>query len=199
MKFICITKRHLSKIRSAFLQIFSGEPWNDVWEDGQLKQYLCELAGNKNSLSFGLFDKNGLIAISLGRIKHWCGTGVFRKISGRVICNENAVVGSDFLRLARRKTTICRTDEERLLYLKIKRFKSGFCFAFSAGACGGKNGEIHKKTRIYRAFFVRKNRNAKKFFFPRERLTNLGKASIIDEVRTGRNVRVRKKNPEEKA
>ena len=33
MKFIRITKRHLSKIRSAFLQIFSGEPWNDVWEE----------------------------------------------------------------------------------------------------------------------------------------------------------------------
>ena len=70
MKFIRITKRYLSKIQSAFLQIFSGEPWNDVWEDGQLKQYLCELAGNKNSLSFGLFDKDELIAISLGRIKH---------------------------------------------------------------------------------------------------------------------------------
>ena len=72
MKFIRITKRHLSEIRSTFLQIFSGEPWNDVWEGGQLKKYLCEMVGNKNSLSFGLFDKNELIAISLGRIKHWC-------------------------------------------------------------------------------------------------------------------------------
>lgn len=103
MKFIRITKRHLSKIRSAFLQIFSGEPWNDVWEDGQLKQYLCELIGNKNSLSFGLFDKNELIAISLGRIKHWCGTGVFRKISGRIICNENAVFCSGFSDLCAEK------------------------------------------------------------------------------------------------
>ena len=64
------------------------------------------MVGNKNSLSFGLFDKNELIAISLGRIKHWCGTGVFRKISGRVICNENAVFRSGFsgLRAGKRQS-----------------------------------------------------------------------------------------------
>lgn len=98
MKFIRITKRHLSKIRSAFLQIFSGEPWNDVWEDGQLKRYLHELAGNKNSLSFGLFDKNELIAISLGRIKHWCsGTEYCIEEFGVIPPWQGKGIGSEFL------------------------------------------------------------------------------------------------------
>ena len=98
MKFIRISKRHLSKIWSAFLQIFSGEPWNDVWEGGQLKKYLHELAGNKNSLSFGLFDKNELIAISLGRIKHWCGgTEYCIEEFGVIPPWQGKGIGSEFL------------------------------------------------------------------------------------------------------
>ena len=98
MKFIRITKRHLSKIQSAFLQKISGEPWNDVWEKEQLKQYLHELAGNKNSLSFGLFDRNELIAISLGRIKHWCsGTEYCIEEFGVIPPWQGKGIGSEFL------------------------------------------------------------------------------------------------------
>ncbi len=60
-------------VEGMMLKIFSVEPWNDDWSDReQLRQYVQELMGNRNSLSFGLYEDGGLIGISLGRIKHWC-------------------------------------------------------------------------------------------------------------------------------
>lgn len=60
-----------SKVIKLLLDIFSGEPWNDDWTDGQIYAYVEELMGNKNSLCFGLFKNGILTGIALGRIKSW--------------------------------------------------------------------------------------------------------------------------------
>ena len=55
-----------------FLEIFTGAPWYDVWEDPDRPAlYLEELTGSPNSLSLGLYDGSRLIGISLGRILHF--------------------------------------------------------------------------------------------------------------------------------
>ena len=63
---------HIEQIKKRIMDIFSGEPWNDVWTEDRLHQYVRELLGNSNALCYGLYEKETLIGISLGRIKHWC-------------------------------------------------------------------------------------------------------------------------------
>lgn len=59
-------------LEELFLSVFTKEPWNDDWSDrNQLKAYLHDLTGQSNSLTFGLYEGEELIALSMGRIKHW--------------------------------------------------------------------------------------------------------------------------------
>lgn len=59
-------------IRGLFVDVFTREPWYDDWSDeNQLKLYIHDLIGHSNSLTFGLYEENQLIGISMGRIKHW--------------------------------------------------------------------------------------------------------------------------------
>lgn len=59
-------------IRDLFVSVFTREPWNDDWSDGkQLQQYIQDLTGQGNSLAFGLYEDEELIAVSMGHIKHW--------------------------------------------------------------------------------------------------------------------------------
>lgn len=60
---------NIENIKKLMLDIFSGEPWNDVWTDKQLHTYVSELTGNKNSLSFGVYLYGNLIGMALGRTK----------------------------------------------------------------------------------------------------------------------------------
>lgn len=62
---------HINDIKNVILNIFSKDPWNDKWTEEQLHLYISELISNKNSLSFGLYENQVLIGISLGKIKHW--------------------------------------------------------------------------------------------------------------------------------
>lgn len=62
---------HIDDIKNVILNIFSKDPWNDKWTEEQLHLYISELISNKNSLSFGLYENQVLIGISLGKIKHW--------------------------------------------------------------------------------------------------------------------------------
>ncbi len=56
------------------------------------------MVGNKNSLPFGLFEKNELIAISLGRIKHWCSrTEYCIEEFGVIPAWQGKGIGSEFL------------------------------------------------------------------------------------------------------
>ena len=59
-------------IKSVFVSVFTAEPWCDDWSDeAQLDLYIQDLIGQDYSLTYGLYDADELIGISLGYIKHW--------------------------------------------------------------------------------------------------------------------------------
>ena len=59
-------------IKELFTGVFTGEPWNDDWSDsGQLDHYIKDLCGQEYSLTYGLYDGDELIGLSMGYIKHW--------------------------------------------------------------------------------------------------------------------------------
>lgn len=71
-RFRRIGTREFSQIKALFTSVFTREPWNDDWSDEeQLDLYLNDLIGQSNSLTYGLYDGDALIALSMGRIKHW--------------------------------------------------------------------------------------------------------------------------------
>ncbi|MDE7278833.1 MAG: GNAT family N-acetyltransferase [Oscillospiraceae bacterium] len=76
-------------IRKLFASVFTKEPWNDDWSDeNQLRSYIHDLVGQDNSLTFGLYEGNELIGISMGHIKHWY-TGTEYFIDELCISTEN--------------------------------------------------------------------------------------------------------------
>ena len=67
-----LTIKDIDLIEKIIADAFSGEPWNDKWQDSaQLRQYITDVVDNKNSLSLGLFDNDEIIGVTTGRIKHW--------------------------------------------------------------------------------------------------------------------------------
>ena len=59
-------------IKEVFYNVFTKEPWNDDWSDKeQLDLYITDLIGQGYSLTYGLYEEDELIGISLGYIKHW--------------------------------------------------------------------------------------------------------------------------------
>lgn len=59
-------------IIDVFVSVFTKEPWNDDWSDKeQLDMYINDLIGQGYSLTYGLYEDNELIGISMGYIKHW--------------------------------------------------------------------------------------------------------------------------------
>ncbi len=59
-------------IKSLFVSVFTAEPWNDDWSDTrQLAQYIDDLIGQRSSLTYGLYEGDCLIGLSMGHIKHW--------------------------------------------------------------------------------------------------------------------------------
>lgn len=59
-------------IEALFVEVFSGEPWNDDWSDrAQLRAYMLDIMGYPNSLSFALHDGAHLVGAALGSIIHW--------------------------------------------------------------------------------------------------------------------------------
>ncbi len=62
---------HLAEIKDLFVSVFSKPPWNDQWNDEQLNRYLNDLMNQSNSLSFGYYQDDKLIGLSLGYIYHW--------------------------------------------------------------------------------------------------------------------------------
>lgn len=71
MKIKELNLHQIKDITLLFQDVFSQEPWNDKWNDEQLHLYLLDLMDNKNSLSYGLFDQNQMIGLSIGHIRHW--------------------------------------------------------------------------------------------------------------------------------
>ena len=59
-------------IKEVFVSVFTKDPWNDDWSDKeQLDMYITDLIGQGYSLTYGLYDDDELIGISMGYIKHW--------------------------------------------------------------------------------------------------------------------------------
>ena len=59
-------------IKELFSSVFCGDPWYDDWSDPvQLDLYIKDLTGQNYSLSYGLFEGDELICLSLGHVKHW--------------------------------------------------------------------------------------------------------------------------------
>ena len=59
-------------VKEVFVSVFTQEPWNDDWSDQeQLDMYITDLTGQGYSLTYGLYDADELIGISMGYIKHW--------------------------------------------------------------------------------------------------------------------------------
>ena len=59
-------------IKEVFVGVFTKEPWYDDWSDEeQLDMYINDLVGQGYSLTYGLYDDDELIGLSLGYIKHW--------------------------------------------------------------------------------------------------------------------------------
>ncbi|MBP5414543.1 MAG: GNAT family N-acetyltransferase [Lachnospiraceae bacterium] len=59
-------------IKQLFKEVFTNEPWNDDWSyEAQLDMYIFDLIGQSFSLTYGLYDKDELIGLSMGYIKHW--------------------------------------------------------------------------------------------------------------------------------
>ena len=81
------------------LDIFSGEPWNDVWTDKQQHAYVSELIENKNSLSFGVYLDGNLIGMALGRTKSWYeGTEYWIEEFGILPDRQQSGTGSAFIK-----------------------------------------------------------------------------------------------------
>lgn len=65
-------KNNIEEIKVFYKAVFTIEPWNDDWsDDNQLHQYITDLTGNANSLTFGLFRGEEMIGLSMGKIMHW--------------------------------------------------------------------------------------------------------------------------------
>ncbi len=62
----------IESIEALFVEVFTGEPWNDDWSDrAQLRAYMLDIMNCPNSLSFALHDGARLVGASLGSIVHW--------------------------------------------------------------------------------------------------------------------------------
>ena len=67
-----IGTEEMPAIRELFAGVFTGEPWNDDWSDGeQLDLYLEDLVGQQNSLTYGLYEDGRMVGLAMGRMKHW--------------------------------------------------------------------------------------------------------------------------------
>lgn len=66
-------------MKEFFRDVFTREPWCDDWsDDAQLSAYIRDIAGCFNSISFGYFDGDEMLALCIGKKHHWCrGTEYF--------------------------------------------------------------------------------------------------------------------------
>ena len=60
------------RIKELYAGVFTAEPWNDDWSDAvQLDCYIMDQIGQGYSLTYGLYEDDELIGVSMGYIKHW--------------------------------------------------------------------------------------------------------------------------------
>lgn len=67
-----ISISEMENIKELFKSVFTADPWNDDWSnEKQLDLYINDVAGQENSLSYGIYEGEKLIGISMGHVKHW--------------------------------------------------------------------------------------------------------------------------------
>ena len=72
MKLRVLTIQDKDPITELFIDVFTQDPWNDDWSDPeQLRAYIDDLIGQRNSLTIGYFCDEQLVGLSMGRVKHW--------------------------------------------------------------------------------------------------------------------------------
>lgn len=72
MELRVLTDANLEELTALFASVFTAAPWHDDWSNAeQLRQYILDLTGNRNSLTLGDYDGNAMIGLSMGHILHW--------------------------------------------------------------------------------------------------------------------------------
>lgn len=72
MELRVLTDANPEELTALFASVFTAAPWHDDWSDAeQLRQYILDLTGNRNSLTLGYYDGNEMIGLSMGHIRHW--------------------------------------------------------------------------------------------------------------------------------
>lgn len=97
---------NIEMVKEMMLAIFSAEPWNDVWTDEQLQQYVYELICGENSLCFGAYKDGAPVGIALGRIKSWYeGTEYWIEEFGILPARQERGLGSEFMEAVEKELT----------------------------------------------------------------------------------------------
>lgn len=96
-----LDEKLLEEIKTFFVEVFSKEPWKDDWSDeSQLHEYIKELICQSHSMTFGLFEDEEMVGLSMGYFFHWySGTEYYIK---EICIKENEQgrgLGTQFLEL----------------------------------------------------------------------------------------------------
>lgn len=127
-----------NEIKELFAGVFTKEPWNDDWlDENQLQSYIHDLVGQDNSLTFGLYEEDNLIGISMGHIKHWY-TGTEYYIDELCISTENQGQGIGTLFVGEIEKA-CREMGLTHLFLLTGKDVPAFSFYKKLGFCAAEN------------------------------------------------------------
>ena len=133
----------IESVKRLMIDIFSVEPWNDVWTDDKLHAYIRELMGNENSLSFGVYQDEVLTGIALGRLKSWYeGTEYWIDEFGILPKMQQAGIGSGFMKSIEEKAA-----EKGAVYITLLTEKQVPAYQFYR-----KNGLQEREENV---FFVK--------------------------------------------
>lgn len=135
-----LTIKDIDLIEKIIADAFSGEPWNDEWQDSaQLRQYIADVVDNKNSLSLGLFDNDKIIGVTTGRIKHWF-TGKQYWIDDLGILSEKQGSGAGTSFISMIEEYLKENGVNKIVLLTERDFPA---YRFYA-----KNGFVDKENRV---------------------------------------------------
>ncbi len=67
-----LSKKDAAQVAEVIGDAFSGPPWHEDWSNAErLAQYVDEGLDGANALAFGLFQDELLVAVAMGRVRHW--------------------------------------------------------------------------------------------------------------------------------
>lgn len=101
VRFLSLTECMLNQSVDLFIEVFSQEPWNDVYESrAQVVAFFENYMRDNYFLGYVLMDKEAIIALSMGAKKPWI-KGMEYYIDQFCVREkyQGAGVGSEFLRL----------------------------------------------------------------------------------------------------